>query len=99
MPKELENAGPIPTSYKPAYVRYRAFSSDATVVLVFQNNKRAATLCSKQILWELNSSLISTLSLVPINFKRRWPRSQNFTSFTFTNKYFALLVFQKGFLP
>ena len=44
MSQELENAGPIPTSYKPAYVRYTAFSSDATVVLVFQNNERAATL-------------------------------------------------------
>ena len=39
MTQELENAGPIPTSYKPAYVRYTAFSSDAKVVLVFQNNE------------------------------------------------------------
>ena len=36
--------------------------------------KRRPCWCPKPILWELNSFLMQTLSLVPINLHRCWPR-------------------------
>ena len=36
--------------------------------------KRQPCWCSKLILWELNSFLMQTLSFVPINLHRCWPR-------------------------
>ena len=36
--------------------------------------KRRPCWCSKPILWELNSFLVSKLSLFPINLHRCWPR-------------------------
>ena len=36
--------------------------------------KRRPCWCSKPILWELNSFLMLTLSFVPINLHRCWPR-------------------------
>ena len=36
--------------------------------------KRRPCLCPKPVLWELNSFLMQTLSFVPINLHRRWPR-------------------------
>ena len=36
--------------------------------------KRRPCWCPKPILWELNSFLIQTLSFVPINLHRSWPR-------------------------
>ena len=58
-------------------VLYRVFSHDVTAAtLVSQNNETAAISCwcPKQILWELNSFLIQTLSFVPINLRRCWSR-------------------------
>ena len=45
-----------------------------TAILVFQNNETAAMLVSQPIFWELNSFLIQTLSFLPINLHRCWPR-------------------------
>ena len=54
---------------------YRVFSHDVTAaILVSQNNEMAAMLVSQPILWELNSFLMQTLSFVPINLHRCWPR-------------------------
>ena len=36
--------------------------------------KRRPCWCSKPVLWELNSFLMQTLSFVPINLHRCWPR-------------------------
>ena len=36
--------------------------------------KRRPCWCPKQVLWDLNSFLMQTLSFVPINFHRCWPR-------------------------
>ena len=36
--------------------------------------KRRPSWCPKPVLWELNSSLMQTLSFVPINLYGRWPR-------------------------
>ena len=36
--------------------------------------KRRPCLCPKPVLWELNSFLMQTLSFVPINLHRCWPR-------------------------
>ena len=36
--------------------------------------KRRPCWCAKPILWELNSFLLQTLSFVPINWHRCWPR-------------------------
>ena len=36
--------------------------------------KRRPRWCPKQVLWELNSFLMQTLSFVPINLHRCWPR-------------------------
>ena len=46
-------------------------------ILVSQNNETAAMLCPKPIVWELNSFLMQTLSFVPINLHRCWPREYN----------------------
>ena len=47
-------------------------------ILLFQNKETTAMLVSQDlpiILWELNSSLMQTLSFVPINFHGcNWPR-------------------------
>ena len=59
---------------------YRAFSHDVmAAILVFQNKETTAMLVFQDlpiILWELNSSLMQTLSFVPINLHRccNWPR-------------------------
>ena len=51
------------------------FSHDVTAaILVSQTMKRRPCWCPKPILWELNSFLMQTLSLVPINLHRCWPR-------------------------
>ena len=39
--------------------------------------KRRPCWCPKPILWELNSFLMQTLSFVPINLHRCWPREWN----------------------
>ena len=55
----------------------RVFSHDVTAaILVSQNNETAALTCWRPelILWELNSFLMQTLSFVPINLRRCWPR-------------------------
>ena len=43
-------------------------------IYVFPNNETAAMFVSQTLLWELNSFLKWTLSFVPINLHRRWPR-------------------------
>ena len=48
----------------------RVFSHDVTTVTM----KRRPCLCPKPVLWELNSFLMQTLSFVPINLHRCWPR-------------------------
>ena len=40
--------------------------------------KRRPCLCPKPILWELNSFVMRTLSFVPINLHRFWPREYTF---------------------
>ena len=46
-------------------------------ILVSQNNETVAMLCPKPIVCELNSFLMQTLSFVPINLHRCWPREYN----------------------
>ena len=65
-----------------------------------QNNKTAAMFGSKQILRELNSFLMQTLSFVPINLHRYWPRewkhsitSLRENSFIIPNQTFHSLTF------
>ena len=65
-----------------------------------QNNKTAAMFGSKQILRELNSFLMQTLSFVPINLHRYWPRewkhsitSLRENSFIIPNQTFHSLSF------
>ena len=51
---------------------YRAFSHDVTAaILVLQNKETTAMLVFQDlpILWELNSSLMQTLSFLPINLR------------------------------
>ena len=51
---------------------YRAFSHDVTVaILVLQNKETTAMLVFQDlpILWELNSSLMQTLSFLQINLR------------------------------
>ena len=60
---------------------YRVFSHDVTAtILASQNNERRPCWCPKPILWELNSFLMQTLSFVPINLHRCWPREGSFLS-------------------
>ena len=62
--------------------------------------KRRPCWCSKPILWELNSFLIQTISFVPINLHRYWPRewkhsitSLRENSFIIPNQTFHSLSF------
>ena len=59
----------------PVHHGNKAFSHDVTAaILLPQTLKRRPCWCSKQVLWELNSFLMQTLSFVPINLHRCWPR-------------------------
>ena len=50
-------------------------SHDVTAtILVSQNNETAAMLVSQTNFWESNSLLLQTLSFVPTNLHRCWPR-------------------------
>ena len=58
-----------------------------------KTKKRRPCWCPKLVLWELNSFLMQTLSFVPINLHRYWPREwkhsidirSGFTSFKIKN--------------
>ena len=57
--------------------RYRVFSHDVTAAILMKTMKtmkRRPCWCPKPILRELNSFLMQTLSFVPINLHRYWPR-------------------------
>ena len=72
---------------------YCVFSHDVTAaIFVSQNNETAAMLSPKPVLWELNSFLMQTLSFVPINLHRCWPREGEHridTAFAFFNLFGA----------
>ena len=54
---------------------YRSFSHDVTVaILVYKTMNRRSCLCTKKILWELNSFHMLKLSFIPSNLQSCWPR-------------------------
>ena len=64
---------------------YRVFSHDVkATILVPQNNETAAMLVSQ----ELNYFLMQTLSFVPINLHRCWPRERKHS----IDSFFSYLV-------
>ena len=49
--------------------------------------KRRPCWCPKRVLWELNSFLMQTLSVIPINLHRFWPREWKHSIKQITNTY------------
>ena len=73
--KFCERTGPAEPCKFLSTAIYRVFSNDVTeAILVFKTMKWRPCWCPKPILWELNSFLMQTLSFVPINLHRCWPR-------------------------
>ena len=61
--------------WKPGMKTYRSFSHDVTaVIFVYKKMNRRPSLCTKKILWKLNSSHMLKLSFIPSNLQSRWPR-------------------------
>ena len=60
----------------------------------FHMTSRRPCWCPKPILWELNSFLMQTLSFVPINLHKCWPREWN-TLLQFAKKKWDSFVFGK----
>ena len=56
-----------------------------------KTTKRRPCWCPKPVLWELNSFLMQTLSFVPINLHRCWPRE-------WKHSIFGLVFFALRFL-
>ena len=52
--------------------------------------KRRPCWCPKRVLWELNSFLMQTLSFVPINLRRCWPREWKHSIECFTRDVASL---------
>ena len=50
------------------------FSHDVRAAILVSQKKPGPYWCPEPILWELNSFLMQTLSFVPINLHRCWPR-------------------------
>ena len=57
--------------------------------------KRPPCWCPKPVLWELNSFLMQTLSFVPINLRRCWPRERKH-SIVKTSSIFNLMILANG---
>ena len=53
--------------------------------------KRRPCWCPKPVLWELNSFLMQTLSFVPINLRRCWPREWKHSIVWYMSVGFSLL--------
>ena len=69
--------------------QYGVFSHDVkAAILVSQNNETAAILVSQTSPLELNYFLMQTLSFVPINLHRCWPRERKHS----IDSFFSYLV-------
>ena len=55
------------------------------IIECFHLTSRRPCWCPKPILWELNSFLMQTLSFVPINLHRCWPREWKHSIFLHTH--------------
>ena len=62
------------TSVWSVFIVKKARVTRTSIIEFFHMTSRRPFWCPKPVLWELNSFLMQTLSFVPINLHRCWPR-------------------------